>query len=212
MASKVLDLLYWRDVMTTALVFTGLVVGLACLFQFSAITILSNLGLGIMAFTLLIRFLYKGLDLVRLGDGSHPFQSYLDEDRTLTDEDTIRVAEQIVLVIATAVTGLKKLFFINNILDSLKFVAFLYLLTYVGIQSNGLTLLMTGVICAFSLPLLYKLQRQRIDKIVNAVKNLVARITEMVDLVVTLVKSQPAPAPAPAPSSSTALRQKQKTK
>nr|XP_055037113.1 reticulon-2b isoform X2 [Misgurnus anguillicaudatus] len=198
--------------MTTALVFTGLVVGLACLFQFSAITILSNLGLGIMAFTLLIRFLYKGLDLVRLGDGSHPFQSYLDEDRTLTDEDTIRVAEQIVLVIATAVTGLKKLFFINNILDSLKFVAFLYLLTYVGIQSNGLTLLMTGVICAFSLPLLYKLQRQRIDKIVNAVKNLVARITEMVDLVVTLVKSQPAPAPAPAPSSSTALRQKQKTK
>ncbi|XP_055037112.2 reticulon-2b isoform X1 [Misgurnus anguillicaudatus] len=212
MASKVLDLLYWRDVMTTALVFTGLVVGLACLFQFSAITILSNLGLGIMAFTLLIRFLYKGLDLVRLGDGSHPFQSYLDEDRTLTDEDTIRVAEQIVLVIATAVTGLKKLFFINNILDSLKFVAFLYLLTYVGIQSNGLTLLMTGVICAFSLPLLYKLQQQRIDKIVNAVKNLVARITEMVDLVVTLVKSQPAPAPAPAPSSSTALRQKQKTK
>ncbi|XP_055037113.2 reticulon-2b isoform X2 [Misgurnus anguillicaudatus] len=198
--------------MTTALVFTGLVVGLACLFQFSAITILSNLGLGIMAFTLLIRFLYKGLDLVRLGDGSHPFQSYLDEDRTLTDEDTIRVAEQIVLVIATAVTGLKKLFFINNILDSLKFVAFLYLLTYVGIQSNGLTLLMTGVICAFSLPLLYKLQQQRIDKIVNAVKNLVARITEMVDLVVTLVKSQPAPAPAPAPSSSTALRQKQKTK
>lgn len=198
--------------MTTALVFTGLVVGLACLFQFSAITILSNLGLGIMAFTLLIRFLYKGLDLVRLGDGSHPFQSYLDEDRTLTDEDTIRVAEQIVLVIATAVTGLKKLFFINNILDSLKFVAFLYLLTYVGIQSNGLTLLMTGVICAFSLPLLYKLQQQRIDKIVNAVKNLVARITEMVDLVVTLVKSQPAPAPAQAPSSSTALRQKQKTK
>lgn len=210
MASKVLDLLYWRDVMTTALVFTGLVVGLACLFQFSAITILSNLGLGIMAFTLLIRFLYKGLDLVRLGDGSHPFQSYLDEDRTLTDEDTIRVAEQIVLVIATAVTGLKKLFFINNILDSLKFVAFLYLLTYVGIQSNGLTLIMTGVICAFSLPLLYKLQQQRIEKIVNAVKNLVARITEMVDLVVTLVKSQPASAPAP--SSSTALRQKQKTK
>ncbi|XP_065142905.1 reticulon-2b isoform X2 [Paramisgurnus dabryanus] len=196
--------------MTTALVFTGLVVGLACLFQFSAITILSNLGLGIMAFTLLIRFLYKGLDLVRLGDGSHPFQSYLDEDRTLTDEDTIRVAEQIVLVIATAVTGLKKLFFINNILDSLKFVAFLYLLTYVGIQSNGLTLIMTGVICAFSLPLLYKLQQQRIEKIVNAVNNLVARITEMVDLVVTLVKSQPASAPAP--SSSTALRQKQKTK
>lgn len=72
--SLVLDLLYWRDVGTTGLVFTGLVVGLACLFQLSAITILSNLGLGIMAFTLPVRFLYKAMALVRLSDGSHPFQ------------------------------------------------------------------------------------------------------------------------------------------
>lgn len=204
------DLLYWRDVGTTALVFTGLVVGLACLFQLSAITILSNLGLWIMAFTLSLRFLYKALDLVRLSDGSHPFQSYLDEDHALTDEDTIRVAEQIVLLIATAVTDLKRLFFINNIMDSLKFIALLYLLTYVGVQTNGLTLIMTGVICAFSLPLLYKIQQQRIEKIVKAVKKLVARITEMVDLVVSLVK--PPPLPAPAPTSAVALRQKQKTK
>uniref|UniRef100_A0A671R5N5 Reticulon n=1 Tax=Sinocyclocheilus anshuiensis TaxID=1608454 RepID=A0A671R5N5_9TELE len=140
-------------------VFTGLVVGLACLFQLSAITILSNLGLGIMAFTLPVCLLYKAMTLVRLSDGSHPFQSYLDEDRTLTDEDTVRIAEQIVLLIATAVTELKRLFFIDSIMDSVKFVVFLYLLTYVGVQDNGLTLLMTGVICAFSLPLLYRLQQ-----------------------------------------------------
>ncbi|KAI7796182.1 Rtn2b protein [Triplophysa rosa] len=211
MLSLVSDLLYWRDVGTTALVFTGLVVGLACLFQLSSITVLSNLGLWIMAFTLPARFLYKALDLVRLSDGSHPFQSYLEEDHTLTDEDTIRMAEHIVLLIATAVTDLKRLFFINSIMDSLKFIALLYLLTFVGVQTNGLTLIMTGVICAFSLPLLYKLQQQRIEKIVKAVQKLVTKITEMVDLVVSLVKPPP-PAPAPAPTSAVALRQKQKTK
>ncbi|RXN26990.1 reticulon-2 [Labeo rohita] len=179
MASKVLDLLYWRDVGTTGLVFTGLVVGLACLFQLSAITILSNLGLGIMAFTLPLCLLYKAMTLVRLNDGSHPFQSYLDEDRTLTDEDTVRMAEQIVLLIATAVTELKRLFFIDSIMDSVKFVVFLYLLSYVGVQTNGLTLVMTGVICAFSLPLLYKLQQERIDKIVKAIKTLVEKGTEI---------------------------------
>ncbi|XP_067280035.1 reticulon-2b [Pseudorasbora parva] len=210
MASKVLDLLYWRDVGTTGLVFTGLVVGLACLFQLSAITALSNLGLGIMAFTLPIRFLYKAMVLVRLSDGSHPFQSYLDEDPTLTDEDTVRMAEQIVLLIATAVTELKRLFFIESIMDSVKFVVFLYLLTYVGVQANGLTLVMIGVICAFSLPLLYRLQQERIDKIVKAIRKLVKKITEIVDLVASLVKPPPAPAPAPSPAPTP--KQKQKTK
>ncbi|XP_043076852.1 reticulon-2b [Puntigrus tetrazona] len=210
MASKVLDLLYWRDVGTTGLVFTGLVVGLACLFQLSAITVLSNLGLGIMAFTLPVCLLYKAMTLVRLNDGSHPFQSYLDEDGTLTDEDTVRVAEQIVLLIATAVTELKRLFFIDSIMDSAKFVVFLYLLTYVGIQANGLTLLMSGVICAFSLPLLYRLQQERIDKIVKAVKTLVEKGTEIVDLVISLAKPPPAPAPAPSPAPT--AKHKQKTK
>ncbi len=73
-SSLVLDLIYWREVGTTGLVFTGLVVGLASLFQLSAFTILSNLGLSIMAFTLPVRLLYKAMMLVRLSDGSHPFQ------------------------------------------------------------------------------------------------------------------------------------------
>ncbi|KAK3524272.1 hypothetical protein QTP70_026037 [Hemibagrus guttatus] len=156
---SVVDLLYWRDVGKTGLVFTGLVVGLACLFQLSAISLLSNLGLGIMAFTLPVRLLFKTMDLVRLNDGSHPFQSYLDEDSTLTDETTVRVVEKIVLLIATLVKELKGLFFINSVIDSLKFVVLLYLLTYVGVKANGLTLVIAGVICAFSLPLAYRLQQ-----------------------------------------------------
>ncbi|KAI4886821.1 hypothetical protein NFI96_018390, partial [Prochilodus magdalenae] len=177
--STVADLLYWRDVPKTGLVFTGLVVGLASLFQLSAISVLSNLGLGIMLFTLSVRLLYKVLTVVRLSDGEHPFQSFLDEDSSLTDEDTIRVVEKIVILIATLITEVKRLCFVDNILDSVKFIALLYLLTYVGVQTNGLTLLISGVICAFSLPLAYRLQRERIDKIIKAVKLLVARTTEM---------------------------------
>ncbi|KAF5903753.1 reticulon-2-like, partial [Clarias magur] len=178
MASKVTDLLYWRNVGKTGLVFTGLVVGLASLFQLSAISILSNLGLGIMAFTLPVRLLFKTMDLVRLNDGTHPFQSYLDEDSTLTDETTVRVVEKIVLLIATLITELKRLFFIDSIIDSLKFIVLLYLLTCVGVKANGLTLLIAGVICAFSLPMGYKLQQGRIDRIISAGQSLVTKTME----------------------------------
>ncbi|KAF7696930.1 reticulon-2b [Silurus meridionalis] len=211
MASKVVDLLYWRDVGKTGLVFTGLVVGLACLFQLSAISLLSNLGLGIMAFTLPVRLLFKTMDLVRLNDGSHPFQFYLDEDNTLTDETTVRVVEKIVLLIATLITELKRLVFIDSIIDSLKFIVLLYLLTYVGVKANGLTLVISGVICAFSLPLAYRFQKDRIDRIISAVQSLVTKTKEIVELVMSLVKPPPpppAPAPVPAPTPKSKLKTK----
>ncbi|KAI5096442.1 reticulon 2b, partial [Silurus meridionalis] len=207
----VVDLLYWRDVGKTGLVFTGLVVGLACLFQLSAISLLSNLGLGIMAFTLPVRLLFKTMDLVRLNDGSHPFQFYLDEDNTLTDETTVRVVEKIVLLIATLITELKRLVFIDSIIDSLKFIVLLYLLTYVGVKANGLTLVISGVICAFSLPLAYRFQKDRIDRIISAVQSLVTKTKEIVELVMSLVKPPPpppAPAPVPAPTPKSKLKTK----
>ncbi|XP_030638849.1 reticulon-2b [Chanos chanos] len=198
MASKVLDLIYWRDVRTTGLVFTGLVVGFACLFQLSAISVLSNLGLGILAFTLPVRLLYKVLELVRLNNRVHPFQPYLDEDSSLTDEDTVRAVEHIVLLVAFAVSELKRLFLVDSIVDSVKFLVLLYLLTYVGVQTNGLTLMIIGVICVFSLPLSYKLQQERIATIYKAVKTILKKIKNLFKTLSSLVKLAPETASSPA--------------
>ncbi|KAM4619800.1 reticulon-2b [Polymixia lowei] len=161
MATKVVDLVYWRNVGKTGVVFTGLVVGLASVFQLSAITVLSHLCLGIMCVTFPLRLYYKLLELLQWNPGVHPFQSYLDDDSSLTDKDTVMLVEEVVLLIAFAVTEVKRLLFIDSIVDSVKFVALLYLLTYVGLLTNGLTLVIVGVIIVFSLPLLYKKQQVR---------------------------------------------------
>ncbi|KAL2095313.1 hypothetical protein ACEWY4_010032 [Coilia grayii] len=208
MASKVIDLIYWRNVGKTATVFTGLVVGLACLFQVSLITVMSNSLLTVMAITFPISLLYQGLTLVRLNDGSHPFQSLLDEDLTLTDETTIRVVENIVLLIATAVTEIKRLLFVGNIIDSIKFLVLLYLLTYVGDQTNGLTLVMSAVICTFSLPLFYRLQQDRIDRLVAFVQDSLARGKLVLDSAYELVYPPPAPPSPPPPPATVALKAK----
>ncbi|XP_034034990.1 reticulon-2b [Thalassophryne amazonica] len=143
MATKLVDLVYWRNMRTTGVVFTGLVVGLASLFQLSAITVLSHICLGIMCITFPLRLYYKLLELMRWNPGVHPFQSCLDHDSTLTDKETVILVEEVVLLIAFAVTELKRLLFIGSIFDSIKFVALLYLLTYIGILTNGLTLMIT---------------------------------------------------------------------
>ncbi|XP_031428247.1 reticulon-2b [Clupea harengus] len=209
MASKVIDLIYWRNVGRTGVVFTGLVVGLACLFQLSLITVVSNSFLTVMAVTFPTYLLCKGLHVVRLLDGSHPFRFFLDEDPTLTDDTTIRVVEHIVLLIATFVTEIKRLVFIENMFDSFKFLLLLYLLTYVGIQTNGLTLVMTVVICAFSLPLFYRLNQARIERIVKAVNASLDRGKQILDSIHELIFPPPPPASSPTPP---ALKPKLKTK
>lgn len=71
---SVLDLVYWRNVRRTGVVFTGLVIGLACVFQLSAITVLSHICLGAMCVTFPLRLYYKLLELLRWNPGVHPYQ------------------------------------------------------------------------------------------------------------------------------------------
>lgn len=221
MATKVVELVYWRDTGKTGVVFTGLVVGLACLFQLSALTVLSYLGLGVLGLTFLLRFYYKLLEVLRWNpEKEHPFQSYLDEDGSLTDEDTVVLVEKAVLLTAFALTEIKRLLFIGSITDSIKFAVLLYLLSFVGVLTNGLTLVIVGVISLFSLPLLYKKQQVRIRKLVRAVKALLRRTKNMFKRLYRKIRPLPAPAPesdstlapVPAPAPTPAPKQKVKSK
>ncbi|XP_071316833.1 reticulon-2b isoform X1 [Trachinotus anak] len=210
MATKLVDLVYWRNMRRTGVAFTGLVIGLASMFQLSAITVLSHVCLGVMCVTFPLRLYYKLLELLRWNPGVHPFQSHLDYDSSLTDKDTVMLVEEVVLLIAFAVTEIKRLLFIESMIDSIKFVVLLYLLTYVGVLTNGLTLVITAVIAVFSLPLLYKKQQVRIRRMVRALRAFVKRIKNMCLSVQNLVRPSPAPAPKPAPAA--ASKQKAKSK
>ncbi|XP_076607576.1 reticulon-2b [Chaetodon auriga] len=212
MATKLVDLVYWRNVRRTGVVFTGLVIGLASVFQLSAITVLSHVCLGAMCVTFPLRLYYKLLEVLRWNPGVHPFQSYLDNDSTLTDKETVMLVEEVVLLIAFAVTEIKRLIFIDSMIDSIKFVVLLYLLTYVGLETNGLTLVITAVIAVFSIPLLYKKQQVRIRRIVRAVRAFVKKIRNLCLSLYDSVRPSSAPEPAPKPALAAALKQKAKSK
>lgn len=216
MASKLVDLVYWKRVRKTGIVFTGLVVALASMFQLSAITVLSHLCLGVLCVTFPLRLYYKLLELLRWNPGVHPFQSHLDYDNTLTDKETVALVEEVVLLVAFAVTEMKRLLFIESVVDSIKFAVLLYLLTYVGVMTTGLTLVITAVIGLFSVPILYKKQQVRIRKITRAVKAFIKKIKSLLSSLYESVRpppaSEPAPKPAIAAPAAPAAKQKAKSK
>lgn len=47
-------------------------------------------------------------------------RSHLDYDSSLTDKETVALVEEVVLLVAFAVTEIKRLLFIESVVDSIK--------------------------------------------------------------------------------------------
>ncbi|XP_077578725.1 reticulon-2a isoform X3 [Stigmatopora nigra] len=163
MASKVMDLIYWKDTERTGMVLTGLVVGLLCLFQLSIITVVSTVSLAIVCITISVRIYYNIIHSLKWGDGVHPFRSYLDMDISFSGEQAEQQMQKMIVMTLCALDSLKKLVFVSNLFESLKLLFLTYLVTYLGDLCNGLTLLIIGVIALFSVPLFYQRRQEQVD-------------------------------------------------
>uniref|UniRef100_A0A3P9LP66 Reticulon n=1 Tax=Oryzias latipes TaxID=8090 RepID=A0A3P9LP66_ORYLA len=195
MASKVMDLIYWKDMERSGMVLTGLVVGLLSLFQLSIITVVSTVSLAVMCFTISVRTYYQFLYVLSWGDGEHPFKSYLDLDISFSGEQADLYMQKVIVSTLSAVDALKKLFFVGNLFDSLKFLFLLYLVTYLGDLCNGLTLLIISVIAVFSLPLFYKRRQEEVDSFVAKIQ---AQLDSIKDTLQRLAQGGgPPPDPTP---------------
>nr|XP_033487459.1 reticulon-2a isoform X1 [Epinephelus lanceolatus] len=159
----VMDLIYWKDTERTGMILTGLVVGLLSLFQLSIITVISTVSLAVMCFTISVRIYYQVLYILNWGDGEHPFKSYLGLDISFSGEEADGYMQKAIVMVLSALDSLKGLFFVRNLVESIKFLVLMYLVTYLGELCNGLTLLIISVIALFSLPLFYRQRQEQVD-------------------------------------------------
>uniref|UniRef100_A0A3Q3WMA0 Reticulon n=1 Tax=Mola mola TaxID=94237 RepID=A0A3Q3WMA0_MOLML len=193
--SSLMDLIYWKDTERTGMVLTGLVVGLLSLFQLSIITVLSAVSLAVMCFTISVRIYYQVLFVLKLGDGEHPFKSYLDLDISFSGEEADHCVRKAIAMFLLAVDALKGLFFVKNLFESLKLLVLMYLVTYLGDLCNGLTLLIISVIALFSLPLFYRQHQEQVDSFFGKIQ---AKVDNIKDIFQRLVHGGgPPPDPTP---------------
>ncbi|XP_033952591.1 reticulon-2a isoform X2 [Pseudochaenichthys georgianus] len=166
----VMDVIYWKDTERTGMILTGIVVGLLSLFQLSVISVLSTVSLAVMCFTISVRIYYQVLYILNWGDGAHPFKSYLGMDISFSGEEADLYMQKAIVLAMSAVESLKGLFFVKNLLESIKLLVLVYLVTYLGELSNGLTLLIISVIAVFSLPLFYRQRQEQVDNVVAQIQ------------------------------------------
>ncbi|XP_049591079.1 reticulon-4a isoform X4 [Syngnathus scovelli] len=178
--SAVVDLVYWRDVKTTGAVFGAALLLLLSLTVCSIVSVFSYIGLALLSVTVCFR-IYKGvLQAIQKSDEGHPFKQYLEREVALSEETVHKYSDVLLEKINQTVGELRRLFLVEDLVDSIKFAVLMWILTYVGALFNGLTLVILAVIGAFSCPIIYEKHQAKIDHYLalvnNQIKGIVGKI------------------------------------
>ncbi|XP_058240188.1 reticulon-4-like isoform X3 [Hemibagrus wyckioides] len=169
--SALVELLYWRDVKNSGIVFGASLLLLLSLSVCSIISVLSYVALALLSVTISFR-IYKGvLQAIQKSDEGHPFKLYLDQEVSLPEEVVRKYSDVALGRVNTAINELRRLFLVEDLVDSLKFAVLMWILTYVGALFNGLTLLILGLVAMFTCPVVYEKHQAQIDHYIALVRN-----------------------------------------
>ncbi|XP_029304999.1 reticulon-4-like isoform X5 [Cottoperca gobio] len=177
---QVVDLLYWRDVKATGVVFGAALLLLLSLTLCSIVSVCSYIGLALLSVTICFR-IYKGiLQAIQKSDEGHPFKQYLGQEVALSEDLVHKYSDLALTKLNKSIGELRRLFLVEDLVDSIKFAVLMWILTYVGSLFNGLTILILALIGLFSCPIVYEKHQAQIDHYLalvnNQVKDVVGKI------------------------------------
>jgi len=182
------SLIYWRDLKKSGAVFgTGLIILLAISF-FSVISVVAYASLLVLLGTVSFRIYKTVLQAIQKTSDGHPFKDYLELDLVLPQEKVQQAATVSVAHVNAFLAELRRLFLVEDLVDSIKFGLLLWSLTYLGSWFNGITLVVLAWIALFTLPKVYENNKQSIDTYVALVRNKLLEITEKVKAAVPIGK------------------------
>ncbi|KAK3783437.1 hypothetical protein RRG08_033694 [Elysia crispata] len=192
-AAPVKDLIYWRDVRTTGVVFGSMLVVLISLAIFSLLSVLAYLSLACLSVTFTFVVYKKVMGAVQKSTDGHPFKPLLDMDIELKEEKLKSVIEQVLKHVNCTTSEVRRLFLIEDLVDSVKFGLLLWVLTYIGSWFNGMTLIILAVICLFTLPKVYETYQVQIDNYIGLAKAQVDNVLKIVQSKVPFLKKKEKP-------------------
>ncbi|XP_072121318.1 reticulon-1-A-like isoform X7 [Mobula birostris] len=188
--SILVDLIYWRDIKKTGLVFGASLFLLLSMTIFSIVSVIAYLGLAVLSVTISFR-IYKGiLQAVQKSDDGHPFKACLEKDVAVSDELVHKYSDIGLGHVNYVITELRRLFLVQDLVDSLKFTVLMWLLTYVGALFNGLTLLIIALVAVFSIPVVYERHQAQIDHYIGIASKQIKDVTAKIQAKVPGLKKK----------------------
>ncbi|XP_067009616.2 reticulon-1-A isoform X3 [Anabrus simplex] len=188
---KVVELVYWRDPKKSGILFGSVLGILLSLSYFSLISVVAYLSLAVLTGTISYRIYKNVMQALQKTSDGHPFKDILELDLTLPQDKVREVTDTAVAHFNAAAAELRRLFLVEDLVDSIKFGILLWCLTYVGSWFNGMTLIIIAFVALFTLPKVYENNKSQIDQNLEIVRSKLAEITAKVKTFNPIAKKPP---------------------
>uniref|UniRef100_A0A672Z781 Reticulon n=1 Tax=Sphaeramia orbicularis TaxID=375764 RepID=A0A672Z781_9TELE len=151
-----LQLIHWKEPKKSALAFGLSLLVLISMATLSVISVVSYLLLTCLCITITFRVYKSVIQAVQKSNEGHPFKSLLDRDISLSADAVRQIADQVIVHLNQFSFQTRRLLLVEDLVDSLKLAAVMWVMTHVGAVFNGLTILILADIIFFTSPLIYQ--------------------------------------------------------
>ncbi|XP_038570657.1 reticulon-3-B-like isoform X3 [Micropterus salmoides] len=142
---------------------------LVSLATLSVISVVSYMLLTLLCVTITFRVYKSVIHAVQKSDEGHPFRSLLERDISVSSEVVRQLADQSLIYLNWFSSQTRRLLLVEDLVDSLKLAAVMWMMTYVGAIFNGVTILIIADIVFFTTPLIYQKKKTQIDQLIELI-------------------------------------------
>jgi ABC-type bacteriocin/lantibiotic exporter with double-glycine peptidase domain len=163
-------LYYWEDPVQTGILFGTVLVTLISICYFSLISVISYTSLLVLMAVIALKIYTYVMVTFLKKEVVNPVQKYAGVDVTIPGEKVSGFANCATEKINKTILELRRLFLVDNMIDSIKFGLSLWFLTYIGSWFNMMTLIILFWVALFTIPKVYQQNKAAIDPILEKVK------------------------------------------
>lgn len=175
---RVIDLIYWRCLKKTGIMVAIILVFLFSLTVYTFLSVVTFFSMALLTVSLLYRVGMTVMGAIQKSGTENPFKTALEGDMDIPKEKAVEFVEAGIDHLNCYSKELRRLFLVEDIVDSIKFGLLLWVLSYVGAWFSALTLIIVGVIVVFSVPRLYEDHQEKVDEYVRLARTQVGAIIE----------------------------------
>uniref|UniRef100_A0A672I880 Reticulon n=1 Tax=Salarias fasciatus TaxID=181472 RepID=A0A672I880_SALFA len=158
-----LQLVQWKEPKKSAAAFGMSMLVLVSVATLSVISVVSYLLLACLCVTITFRVYKSVIQAIQKSDEGHPFRSLLQRDISVSSESIRQLADQTLIHLNWFTCQGRRLLLVEDLVDSLKLAAVMWVMTYIGAVFNGVTILIIADVISFTTPLIYQKKKVHID-------------------------------------------------
>jgi hypothetical protein len=171
---------HWEDPIYTGVVFGAVMATLISICYYSLISVCAYTSLFIlMAVAGLKLYTYVMVTFLKK-ETANPIAKYTGMDVTIAPERVNEIANKATSKLNSGIVELRRLFLVENMMDSIKFGLSLWVLTYIGSWFNAMTLIILSWVGLFTIPKIYLNNKAQIDPVLDQVNGKLDEVSEKV--------------------------------